>query len=69
MFALLVALVAWIALSIIATPLIGRFLVLHTPSSEREPVNPQAETRHISAASATRYYANRRPNRVRTAAR
>jgi hypothetical protein len=73
MFALLMALVAWVALSVVATPLIGRFLVMREQPEEqrpsRQPARPESRPLPSTPIAASRIQAVGRPNRFRTAAR
>ena len=73
MFTLIAALVSWILLSVVATPLIGRFLVMRENPEDERPSrqHPRPEIRPVPSTpfAASRIQMAGRPNRFRTAAR
>jgi hypothetical protein len=73
MSALVLAIGSWIMLSVVATPFIGRFMVMRDDTDELAPAgqaaNPEIRQMPFAAVAAGRHQHTRRPYRVRSAAR
>jgi hypothetical protein len=73
MSALILALGSWILLSVVATPFIGRFMVMRDDKDDFAPAGQTAgpEMQQMSPVAVTmgRHQSTRRSNRLRSAAR
>jgi hypothetical protein len=71
MSALILALGSWIVLSVVATPFIGRFMVMRDDTDELAPAGRPAspESLQMSPGAAGHHQSARRPDYVRSVPR